>query len=383
MLILSSIFADDPKLVREGTANRLLGFYGSMANCLLAIDPLSSVYWYSNIEHSFRPIYSQDKKKSSIFASMYRCIRLSSLNKSFLLVIVAYPSVVKDKTVKGRLFSSIDFLLSISAIKLIGYRRAKLVLDDFDPPVELNSAFSPSKPSTVATIFRRTFDIICLKLASEIVVVTDSYLHYFSKFYKIDSKKFSVIPNGALIDQIPCAAPKFSHPITVLYSGSATKPKNFDKLLDCIFNLRLKGLDIELQVAGSEIDLPEWTHNIQTDWKNYVKNVLTKADICVIPYPPNKLHFAYTLPAKLADYMAAGKPIVATNALETALLVKKYDCGLIAENWTDFSEKIERLCCCPDLAVHLGNNGRKAIEENYSYELLAESFLKKMSEKFS
>jgi glycosyltransferase involved in cell wall biosynthesis len=383
MLILSSVFADNPNLVREGTANRLLGFYGSMANNLLATDPFSSVYWYSNIEHSFRTIYSQDKRKSSILASIYRCIRLSAYSRSFLLVIVAYPSVVKDKTVKGRLFSSIDLLLSISVIKLIGYRRAKLVLDDFDPPVELNSAFSNSKQSTVATVFRRAFDLVCLKLASEIVVVTDSYRRYFSKAYKIDAKRFTVIPNGALVDQIPFEVPKFSHPITVLYSGSATKPKNFDKLLECISTLRLKGLDIELQVAGSEMELPEWAHNIQTDWKNYVKNVLAKADICVIPYPSDKLHFAYTMPAKLADYMAAGKPIVATNALETALLVKKYSCGLVAENWADFSSKIEKLCCCPDLAVILGTNGRKAIEENFNYELLAQRFLKKMSGKFS
>lgn len=382
MLILSSIFADNPNFVREGTANRLLGFYGSVANKLLNNDPFASVYWYSNVEHSLKMIYSQEKTKSTIFASICRCLNFSVLNRSYLLVIVAYPSVVKDKTIMGRLFSSIDFLFSILALKVIGYKRAKLVLDDFDPPVELNSAFSVSEPSTIATVFRRVFDLICLKLASEIIVVTDSYRRYFSKMYRISSEKFTVVPNGALVNQIPCEAPRFSDPINVLYSGSATKPKNFDKLLECISMLRSKGLNVELQVAGSEMALPEWAHNIQTDWKNYVQNILIKADICVIPYPSDKLHFAYTMPAKLADYMAAGKPVIATNAFETALLIKKYNCGLVADSWIDFSKKVEKLCRCPDLAVILGRSGRKAIEENYNYELLAQSFLEKMMKKF-
>jgi glycosyltransferase involved in cell wall biosynthesis len=129
--------------------------------------------------------------------------------------------------------------------------------------------------------------------------------------------------------------------------------------------------------------LPDWAHNIQTDWYSYVKNVLTKADICVIPYPSDKLHFAYTLPAKLADYMAAGKPIVATDALETALVITKYDCGLIAKDWVDFSRKIEKLCCSPNLALKLGEHGRKAAEDFLNYEILAKTYLKKVLGNFN
>jgi hypothetical protein len=63
---------------------------------------------------------------------------------------VAYPSVLKEYTVVGRLLSSFDLVFSILALKLSN-RNSKLVIDDFDPPVELNDAFSANPPSIISS----------------------------------------------------------------------------------------------------------------------------------------------------------------------------------------------------------------------------------------
>jgi glycosyltransferase involved in cell wall biosynthesis len=373
---------DKPRSVKEGTANRLLGLYSSMADALVRSKPDSIVYWYSNLDHTFRKLSNNNQNKLGMLQAVFKVIRSSNKSRSRILVMIAYPSVFKSISVQGRLFSLIELLLSIIAFKVFTFRRAKVIVDNFDPPVELNSAFSETEPFILFTFFRRTMDNIFLRAASLVVVVTNSYKNYISKLYKIPKNRIIVVPNGAFVQFIPYVPTEFHRPLRILYSGTASKTKGVDQLVHCISKLREKGIDIELEVAGAEMNLPCWVQNIQTNWLDFINNILVNSDICVIPYPPAKLHFTYTMPAKLADYMAAGKPIVSSAAKETALILRQFDCGLVAKNWDEFGEQIERLYLNYDLALRLGRNGRIAAETNFNYPSIAELFLQKVIKEF-
>ena len=158
--------------------------------------------------------------------------------------------------------------------------------------------------------------------------------------------------------------------------------EDVDKLISAVEDLRREGLQISLVLVGSIVDVspPKWvTHKYYVkDYLTYVEDILETSDICVIPYPNTKLHFYYTLPAKFAEYMVAGKPIISTNLKEVGKYIKAFNCGLVANNREEFKEHIRRLYCNRNLAIELGRNGRRAAEHTFNYEVVAEEFLNKL-----
>lgn len=114
------------------------------------------------------------------------------------------------------------------------------------------------------------------------------------------------------------------------------------------------------------------------DWPTFVDGILFRSDICVIPYPSNRLCFFRAVPAKLFDYMAAGKPIVSTDLKEVSDIIRMFNCGLVARDWKEFKLHLERLCHDRELAKKLGENGRRAVKKYFDYESLADVLLKKL-----
>jgi glycosyltransferase involved in cell wall biosynthesis len=261
--------------------------------------------------------------------------------------------------------------------------RVKVIVDDFDPPVEAAYAFSETKPSTAATTYGRILEMLTLNLASSIITLSEFWTKHFARIYHIRQEKFFVVSNGSLVRYIRNNPTKTEDPFTVLYAGSAMKVKDADKLVTAVAKLREKGLCIDLHFAGAkELDLPQWVNIASYDWPNFVDGILFQSDVCVIPYPPNKLTFFHAVPAKLFDYMAAGKPIISTNLQETGNLIRKYNCGLVAKSWKEFELYLEKLYYDREFAKKLGENGRKAVEKYFDYELLAETLLQRIVKTF-
>ncbi len=77
-----------------------------------------------------------------------------------------------------------------------------------------------------------------------------------------------------------------------------------------------------------------------------------------------------TIPNKLFDYMAAGLPVVTSDAAPLARVVQETDCGLVATGATPeaLAEAVERLARDPALRARLGAAGRAAVEERYCWE---------------
>jgi glycosyltransferase involved in cell wall biosynthesis len=371
----------EPKDIREGISYRCAGLYGSLVKALLNSSPESTILWYSQADRCLRHITRRGmlKRKSRMFRDVLGIIFISLRNRSCLAVVVAYPSFF---TV-SRIQAGLEYMLSLLALRIFSLGRIRVIIDDFDPPIEAAYAFSESKPSTLVILPKRVLDILSLKSASFIITVNESFKRYLAKIYHIEEKKILVVPNGSLIRYINCVPPKPEGPMAVLYSGSATKVKDIDKLLSTIAKLRQKGLNVNLHIAGGrEMELPMWVHANHHDWPHFVNDVLSKTDVGVIPYPPNRLHFNYATPAKLLDFMAAGKPVVSTNLKETGKIIKMFNCGLVAQDWREFELHIERLYDDREFARKLGENGRKAAEKYFDYELLAAALLAKLFRMF-
>jgi glycosyltransferase involved in cell wall biosynthesis len=97
--------------------------------------------------------------------------------------------------------------------------------------------------------------------------------------------------------------------------------------------------------------------------------------LTVIPHPDH-VYYHTTLPVKLFDSLACGRPVVATDCRETATILRRHKCGLVADfSAADLSEKIARLLLDRNLAAQMGANGRKVIEKIYNWDNMAKKIM--------
>lgn len=376
LFILTSYFAIEPKSITGGISYRYVGLYGSLAKALLRRSPESRIFLYSRADRCLRLITQRKtlKRRSCMLNAVLDAVSTTLKNRSYLVAVVAYPYAVP------RAPAVLEYILSLLFLKVFGLGRIRVVVDDFDPPVEAASALSEAGLSTLATLYWRILDVLTLKMGSFVIAVSESFKQYMARIYRIKGEKFLVVPNGCLVRYISCVPPKFGS-LTILYSGSAMKVKDVGKLVLAVNRARERGIKLLLVITGSKlmnIPVSEYIiHKTVDDWRSYIKDYLEPSDVCVIPYP-RRLFWDYTVLAKLFDYMAAGKPIISTNLKETSNIIRMFNCGLVARDWEEFELHLGKLYRDREFARQLGESGRRATEKYFNYELLSEALLDRL-----
>ena len=93
------------------------------------------------------------------------------------------------------------------------------------------------------------------------------------------------------------------------------------------------------------------------------------SDVCIVP--KRKMRTGYS-PLKLYEYMACGKPVIATNIAGFEIL-EQYNAGILVnpENSEELSNAIVKLLKNKQLREQMGANGRKLVVREYSWESTA------------
>ncbi|MBA7491961.1 hypothetical protein ES702_02509 [subsurface metagenome] len=170
---------------------------------------------------------------------------------------------------------------------------------------------------------------------------------------------------------------------TIFYAGALHKLRQSN--LDTVFQA-IRDIDnVSLVVAGYGDQAGEIERQAKTTdqmqflgWLSYPETLqrdLT-ADLLISLYEPTRLN-RHSLPNKLFEAMMCGKPILVTKGTAMARVVEKEDCGLVVDssNVDEIREAITRLREEPELCRQLGANGRKAYEQRYSWEIMAQRLL--------
>jgi glycosyltransferase involved in cell wall biosynthesis len=193
-------------------------------------------------------------------------------------------------------------------------------------------------------------------------------------------ERVSVIPDGVRLGPGgPGAAPRASHAV-VAYAGHLYAWKGVDVLLDALARVpgtrglivgghaeepdlaRVKALAERLAIS----DRVTFTGLVDP---GRVADLLSQANVLALPNPASAISTRFTSPLKLFEYMAAGRPIVASDlpsireVLEhevTALLVAPGDSAAMAG-------AIERLLADPALGARLAGAALTAVT-GYSWD---------------
>lgn len=216
------------------------------------------------------------------------------------------------------------------------------------------------------------YEALVTKFAERIIVPSTELKNYFSKTYFVNPDKIRIVKNGVETDVFKPAYPDnflrkslgIPQDATVIVFTNPRLPSfpSNEMALQMMFRLvpeierRLPNVKFVILGGGPQFSGPS-SHIIYTGFVRDLPTYLNLADVCVAPYPSQAVCGGTR--NKICEYMACGKPIVATKeamiGFDDAVPGKHF---LLANDEKDFVDKVEKCIFQPDMARQLGGNAR-------------------------
>jgi phosphatidylinositol alpha-mannosyltransferase len=177
-------------------------------------------------------------------------------------------------------------------------------------PVVYSHMGIPDRGHLVSRRHRLSMHVELARGATACTVLSEAAARPFRRYLLRDPE---VIPPGVACDDFEIESPRAEQP-TIVYSGSPGDPrKRVDLLLDAFVALRGRRPDARLHLAGRrepglEMALPDGAAWVPGDRTPELAQALAAAHVAVLP----SLGEAFGL--VLAEALAAGTPVVATNS---------------------------------------------------------------------
>jgi len=242
-------------------------------------------------------------------------------------------------------------------------------------------------------------DHIILPKADKIVVVTSNLKEVLQKDYGIPGDKIVVIPNGTNTEifhpmdtTIIREKLKLEHSDNyVCYIGAFQAWAGIENLIKCVplvlkecpdtrFLLVGDGtLRQELNDLGRQLGIAD--RMIFTGMVPYqdVPLYINASDVCVCPGDDNfrNKRVGGGSPLKLPEYMACARPVVIGSVVELSKDVTETNSGLAVDmrNKDELARGLISLLKDGELRKKMGENGRKAAIEKYSWTRVAEQII--------
>lgn len=220
-----------------------------------------------------------------------------------------------------------------------------------------------------------------IEISSRIITCSQKDALRLCSIYNIGKERFRVIPNGADVDEFRGIAPyKFKRP-SVLFVGSGRHYPNRDAVWRIVHDLipavKSQHKDVLFVIAGS--NLPEWlseSENLKViNNPKSMTRIVMGASVCIAPV----FHGSGTS-IKVVEYMAAGRPVIATKHIAEPLGLKNHKTALIADTTNEFADAILDIITHERKAERIGTAAKKLAKEKYNWDMLAKKLLKVYSE---
>jgi glycosyltransferase involved in cell wall biosynthesis len=189
----------------------------------------------------------------------------------------------------------------------------------------------------------------------------------------VDVEFFKIRPRTAYVQETYGLTDKF----VVSYTGNMGLAQGIDAIVECATLLRDEQHIVFMLIGDgvvkreNEIEVKrralENVVFVDTQPKNEILTFLSVADVCLVPLKKTQL-FQITVPSKLYESMACGKPVVLSVNGEARGILEKARAGIFVEpeNSEQMAQAILKLYQNPELLAEYGRNGRKYVVEHFS-----------------
>jgi glycosyltransferase involved in cell wall biosynthesis len=170
--------------------------------------------------------------------------------------------------------------------------------------------------------------------------------------------------------------------LSLVYLGLLEMSRGIMEMVDAAAILRDRGRPVRVTIVGSGRDRERFVERasalgLASDLVSFpgfvprhadALEIVASADVGVLPHRTNEL-WNTTIPNKLFDYMAAGLPVLTSDALPFARIVREADAGVVFESGSAgaLADAVEQFADA-DVRARYGTNGRRAIREEYNWE---------------
>ncbi len=183
---------------------------------------------------------------------------------------------------------------------------------------------------------------------------------------------------------------RYSAAPAAIHLGLLAKARGWPQLLEAM--RRMRHGELRLAAVGTINDgsAEEFQRTVaaygladrvtRCDWLPFdeaYRHVLC-ARIGLVLFQPVNANYVHAFPHKMFDYMLAGLPVVVPDfARDVVDIVRRADCGLIVDTTRPqaIAEALDSLLDEPERARQLGQNGRRAVLEEYNWEAQAAKLL--------
>jgi glycosyltransferase involved in cell wall biosynthesis len=272
-------------------------------------------------------------------------------------------------------------LLSRPAVDLVRRRGRPAAVDLHDEPIAASIALGIPPDAEARNRLQGTWQAN-LDTFPSLIVPTGS----FAELFGLEPARTIVAANGTDTRHIRPAPPPME-PLIGLASG-AGPGRGIEMLVEACRLVRREHADarLGLWLVGTSDGSRQYLETLRVglareDWIELatipyaeLPAALGRAAVLCIPHPSGT-YFDVALPIKLADYMAAGRPVVVTPRTETARVVRRFDTGMVTEGdrSEDLAAALLEVLSDTEGRARMGANGRKAAEEHFDWDVIGNS----------
>ncbi len=285
-----------------------------------------------------------------------------------------------------------DLPMAPAALIVAGFRNIPAILDMAECYPEMLRLVWKFEPFRAVNFFLRNpfvadflEKIVTRNIDHVWVMIDESKQRLLSK--GVSPENISIVSNTPVSARFNQAQPTFAgalqtnkDKLILVYVGYVNYSRGLDTAIDALSCLLEQKIDVFLLIIGkgtAEVALRKQAEKLgvssRISFAGWIDNKMipeyvASADICLVPHHKCS-HWDNTIPNKLFDYMAAGKPVVVSDVAPMERIVSHAKCGLIYKSGDarSLAAKIVELCDSGQREA-LGKNGMKAVQEEYNWD---------------
>ena len=225
----------------------------------------------------------------------------------------------------------------------------------------------------IASLFFEVFEDFIVRRISAVIAATP---HIAQRFSKVNSQTITV-NNFPLISEMyevplkPCGNGR-----TICYIGGISRIRGLFEIIQA-----LEYVDSRMVMAGpfedvkTELSATKLTGWSKVDYRGRISRSdvyqlmsQSRAGLLIFHPEPNHVN---AQPNKMFEYMSAGLPVIASHFPLFREIIEGNKCGLCVDplNPSEIAKAIDYILTHPEEAQRMGENGLKAVKEQYNWDI--------------
>jgi glycosyltransferase involved in cell wall biosynthesis len=231
------------------------------------------------------------------------------------------------------------------------------------------------KADKVISVSPEFIETLKIRLPSEknkLVLVPNTIRRSFYEAYKLET----------------AITEKYKNKFVILYLGDTHIRRGLQTAISAVEKLKLQIPNLKLVIVGrntTDVVLNQQVKDLKISdfvdfegWQNVTlfQSYILSSAICISPLHRNLQHdVAYA--NKIFQYMSLGKPLLVSDAIAQKRLIERTKSGLVHQekNVDDFTKQVLKLYKDAALRNQLGENGKKFVRTEFSWEQTSKKLL--------